>query len=87
MNVAASNIGANARAYHADITSHEQVKDCIALIRHDLGPIEVLLNNAGVHMGYGGGDQAAGDPPPPSALLLESRRLHAAATTVRANAR
>jgi RimJ/RimL family protein N-acetyltransferase len=32
-------------------------------------------------------DQAAGDPPPPSALLLESRRLHAAATTVRANAR
>jgi len=31
----------------------------VTRIRRDLGPITILHNNAGVHMGYGGGDQAA----------------------------
>jgi 2-hydroxycyclohexanecarboxyl-CoA dehydrogenase len=56
---AAARIGTNAFAYHADITDRAQIESCVAKIRQDLGPITVLVNNAGVHLGYGGGDEAA----------------------------
>ena len=38
---------ANARAYTVDISNAAQVEDAVAEVEHDLGPVDVLVNNAG----------------------------------------
>ena len=40
--------GANARAYQCDVTNFEQCRDMAERIRADLGPVSVLVNNAGI---------------------------------------
>lgn len=39
--------GGQARAYRADISAEPEVGGMIAAIRRDLGPLEILVNNAG----------------------------------------
>ena len=39
--------GGRARAYSVDITDHEGVHAAVAQVEEDLGPIDVLVNNAG----------------------------------------
>jgi 2-hydroxycyclohexanecarboxyl-CoA dehydrogenase len=43
--------GGKARAYRVDITDHEGVHAAVAAVEEELGPIEVLVNNAGWDMG------------------------------------
>jgi len=43
--------GGKARAYRVDITDHEGVHAAVSKVEEDLGPIEVLVNNAGWDMG------------------------------------
>ena len=43
--------GGKARAYRVDITDHEGVHVAVAKVEDELGPIEVLVNNAGWDMG------------------------------------
>ena len=43
--------GGKARAYRVDITDHEGVQAAVAKVEEELGPIEVLVNNAGWDMG------------------------------------
>ncbi|MEX3898665.1 glucose 1-dehydrogenase [Paraburkholderia sp. BR10954] len=43
--------GGKARAYRVDITDHEGVHAAVARVEEELGPIEVLVNNAGWDMG------------------------------------
>ena len=38
---------ANARAYTVDISNTARVEDVVAEVEHDLGPVDVLVNNAG----------------------------------------
>ena len=38
---------ANARAYTVDISNAARVEDVVAEVEHDLGPVDVLVNNAG----------------------------------------
>ncbi|PKN56909.1 MAG: 3-oxoacyl-ACP reductase FabG [Deltaproteobacteria bacterium HGW-Deltaproteobacteria-14] len=37
-----------ARAYEVDVTSREQVQQAMAQVESDLGPVDVLVNNAGI---------------------------------------
>ena len=60
-NEVASRIGPSARAYHCDVSDEKQVATCIASIRKELGPVDIVHNNAAVNMGYGAGDQRAGE--------------------------
>ena len=43
--------GGNARAYRVDITDHEGVNAAVAQVEAELGPVEMLVNNAGWDMG------------------------------------
>ncbi|RKE39175.1 2-hydroxycyclohexanecarboxyl-CoA dehydrogenase [Paraburkholderia sp. BL23I1N1] len=43
--------GGKARAYRVDITDHEGVSAAVAQVEKELGPIEMLVNNAGWDMG------------------------------------
>jgi len=36
------------RAYEVDVTSREQVQHALAAVERDLGPVDVLVNNAGI---------------------------------------
>jgi 3-oxoacyl-[acyl-carrier protein] reductase len=40
--------GGTAKAYQADVADVESVKSCVALVEQELGPVDVLVNNAGV---------------------------------------
>ena len=44
---AINSAGGNARAYHADIASLDAVKSAVASFEQDIGPTDVLVNNAG----------------------------------------
>ncbi len=41
----------DAHSYKVDVTSREQIDDALARIRQDLGPVTILVNNAGVDGG------------------------------------
>jgi 3-oxoacyl-[acyl-carrier protein] reductase len=43
--------GGTARAYTADLSDGAAIPDLVARIRADLGPIDILINNAGVSVG------------------------------------
>jgi 2-hydroxycyclohexanecarboxyl-CoA dehydrogenase len=43
--------GGKARAYRVDITDHAGVNAAVAQVEAELGPIEMLVNNAGWDMG------------------------------------
>ncbi|TDY27056.1 2-hydroxycyclohexanecarboxyl-CoA dehydrogenase [Paraburkholderia sp. BL6665CI2N2] len=43
--------GGKARAYRVDITDHEGVNKAVAQVEDELGPVEMLVNNAGWDMG------------------------------------
>jgi 2-hydroxycyclohexanecarboxyl-CoA dehydrogenase len=43
--------GGKARAYRVDITDHEGVHAAVAQVEEELGPVEILVNNAGWDMG------------------------------------
>jgi 2-hydroxycyclohexanecarboxyl-CoA dehydrogenase len=43
--------GGKARAYRVDITDHEGVNAAVAQVEAELGPVEMLVNNAGWDMG------------------------------------
>ncbi|MFP3563122.1 glucose 1-dehydrogenase [Paraburkholderia sp. SIMBA_030] len=43
--------GGKARAYRVDITDHEGVNAAVGQVEEELGPIEMLVNNAGWDMG------------------------------------
>ena len=57
----AFSIGDHAKSYGCDVSDEAQVRNCIAQVRRELGPITIVHNNAAVHMGYGGGDHQAAD--------------------------
>src|SRR5260221_4808938 len=40
--------GIRCRAYQADVAVPEQMKETVALISQDLGPVSILVNNAGI---------------------------------------
>lgn len=40
--------GYNFRAYPCDVTSYDAAQECIAQITKDMGPVDVLVNNAGI---------------------------------------
>ena len=40
--------GVRCRAYQADVASMEEMQKAVALIEQDLGPITILVNNAGI---------------------------------------
>jgi len=40
--------GYNFRAYPCDVRNYESAKDCIGTIEKEIGPIDVLINNAGI---------------------------------------
>ncbi|MBX7149166.1 SDR family oxidoreductase [bacterium] len=44
----ASELGATAKSYTCDISKEDQVKAAIEKIRSDLGPIQILVNNASI---------------------------------------
>jgi len=46
-----SDKGYRVATYHMDVTSKQQIREVHAKIREDLGPIEVLVNNAGTVFG------------------------------------
>lgn len=46
--LAATEIGHDARGYGCDIASPESVKELVASIERDLGPVCILVNNAGI---------------------------------------
>ena len=41
--------GGSAVSYPFDVTNAEQVEDSVARIEQEVGPIDVLINNAGIH--------------------------------------
>jgi 3-oxoacyl-[acyl-carrier protein] reductase len=43
--------GGEARFYQADISSADEVNTMVAAVERDLGPIAILVNNAGVNVG------------------------------------
>lgn len=40
--------GYNFRAYACDVASYESAQECISIISKEMGPIDVLVNNAGI---------------------------------------
>lgn len=40
--------GFNFRAYPCDVSDYESAKECVAVIEKEVGPIDVLVNNAGI---------------------------------------
>lgn len=40
--------GYNFRAYHCDVTDFESCRQCVAKVESELGPVDVLINNAGI---------------------------------------
>ncbi|MCA9518558.1 MAG: 3-oxoacyl-ACP reductase FabG [Myxococcales bacterium] len=40
--------GPRARAYEVDVTSREQVQQALAAVEAELGPVDVMVNNAGI---------------------------------------
>jgi len=46
-------LGQGARAYHVDVSKKPSVEALVAAVNKDLGPIDVLINNAGI-MSLGG---------------------------------
>lgn len=45
--------GGDAKAIVADVSDLEQVQSAVAQVEDEMGPIDVLMNNAGVHHGFG----------------------------------
>jgi short-subunit dehydrogenase len=45
---AATAIGRGARAFHLDVRSHDSYEDFVSSVTRTVGPIDVLVNNAGV---------------------------------------
>jgi NAD(P)-dependent dehydrogenase (short-subunit alcohol dehydrogenase family) len=43
--------GAKVRGYQLDITDEQQVEDVVSQIKEDMGPVNVLVNNAGSGLG------------------------------------
>jgi NAD(P)-dependent dehydrogenase (short-subunit alcohol dehydrogenase family) len=41
--------GGKAKAYIADVTDHHAVDEMVSAVEKDLGPIEILVNNAGIN--------------------------------------
>jgi NADP-dependent 3-hydroxy acid dehydrogenase YdfG len=44
----AAELGANVRAYDLDVTSRPSVKAFLDAVERDLGPLDVMINNAGI---------------------------------------
>jgi NAD(P)-dependent dehydrogenase (short-subunit alcohol dehydrogenase family) len=44
----AEELGANVRAYELDVTSRPSVKEFLDSVERDLGPLDVMVNNAGI---------------------------------------
>ncbi|MGL4553089.1 MAG: 3-oxoacyl-ACP reductase family protein [Gemmataceae bacterium] len=44
----AAKMGGGAKAFQCDVADHAAVKACVELIEKELGPVDVLVNNAGV---------------------------------------
>jgi acetoacetyl-CoA reductase len=40
--------GFNFRAYACDVSDYDAARECVAAIQKDLGPVDVLVNNAGI---------------------------------------
>jgi len=40
--------GYNFRAYPCDVSDYDSARECVGLIQKELGPIDVLVNNAGI---------------------------------------
>ena len=45
--------GGDARTFVADVSDLGQVQSAVAQIEDEMGPVDVLMNNAGVHYGFG----------------------------------
>ena len=45
--------GGTAKSFVADVTDLDQVQAAVARVEDAMGPVDVLMNNAGVHNGFG----------------------------------
>ena len=45
---AMSNLGYSFKAYPCDVTDFESCRECVEKVQSDLGPVDVLVNNAGI---------------------------------------
>ena len=42
------NMGYGFKAYPCDVTDFDSARDCIEVVTKDVGPVDVLVNNAGI---------------------------------------
>ena len=42
------NMGYGFKAYPCDVTDFDSARDCIEVVTQDVGPVDVLVNNAGI---------------------------------------
>ena len=61
-------LGNRSGSYAADVADLDQVRAMVQVVEKDIGPIDVLVNNAGVHKG----GRVQHVPPEDFALVLES---------------
>jgi acetoacetyl-CoA reductase len=43
-----TNLGYGFRAYPCDVTDYDSCRDCVAAVSSEVGPVDVLVNNAGI---------------------------------------
>jgi acetoacetyl-CoA reductase len=43
-----NDMGYGFKAYPCDVTDYESARDCVAQVTKDMGPVDVLVNNAGI---------------------------------------
>jgi len=43
-----NNLGYGFRAYPCDVTDYDSCRDCVAAVSSEVGPVDVLVNNAGI---------------------------------------
>jgi acetoacetyl-CoA reductase len=43
-----NNLGYGFRAYPCDVTDYDSCRDCVAAVSSEIGPVDVLVNNAGI---------------------------------------
>ncbi len=48
-----SKVGGTAKSFVADVSDLAQVSEVVAQVEETMGPVDVLMNNAGVHNGFG----------------------------------